>query len=152
MDVCGVLTVNAHELPVTPVPTQALYANISLLEHSCINNASKHFDGDFRVVVRAAVNIKKGEHISINYSDPMWGTTARQLHLGETKYFTCHCERCSDPTELGTMFSSIRCPQCTVEQIMLECWKTVPYKRPTFEFLAHMFEDFNITSQPQYME
>jgi len=116
LDVCGVLTVNSHELPVTPVPVQALYANISLLEHSCINNASKHFDGDFRVVVRAAVNIKKGEHISINYSDPMWGTTARQLHLGETKYFTCHCERCSDPTELGTLFSSIRCPQCTVEQ------------------------------------
>jgi len=53
-----------------------------ILEHSCINNASKHFDGDFRVVVRAAVNIKKGEHISINYSDPMWGTASRQLHLG----------------------------------------------------------------------
>jgi hypothetical protein len=35
---------------------------------------------------------------------------------------------------------------------MLECWKADPYKRPTFEFLAHMFEDFNITSQPQYME
>ena len=30
------------------MPVQALYANISLLEHSCINNASKHFDGDFR--------------------------------------------------------------------------------------------------------
>ena len=35
---------------------------------------------------------------------------------------------------------------------MLECWKSDPFKRPTFEFLAHMFEDFNITSQPQYME
>ena len=86
LDVCGVLNVNAHELPVTPTPVQALYANISILEHSCINNASKHFDGDFRVVIRAAVNIKKGEHISINYSDPMWGTNSRQLHLGK------HCE------------------------------------------------------------
>ena len=35
-----------------------------------------------RVVIRAAVNIKKGEHISINYSDPMWGSANRQLHLG----------------------------------------------------------------------
>jgi hypothetical protein len=34
--------------PLLQVPVQALYANISLLEHSCINNASKHFDGDFR--------------------------------------------------------------------------------------------------------
>ena len=93
----------------TPTPTQALYANISILEHSCINNASKHFDGDnrlaiiwepslnenrhyivfinpyysdSRVVIRAAINIKKGEHISINYSDPMWGSANRQLHLG----------------------------------------------------------------------
>jgi len=116
LDVCGVLMVNSHELPVTTIPVQALYANISLLEHSCINNASKHFDGDFRVVVRAAVNIKKGEHISINYSDPMWGTASRQIHLGETKYFSCQCPRCRDPTEMGTMFSSIRCPQCTAEQ------------------------------------
>ena len=37
-----------------------------------------------RVVIRAAVNIKKGEHISINYSDPMWGTCNRQIHLGES--------------------------------------------------------------------
>ena len=71
------------QVPVTPTPSQALYANISILEHSCINNASKHFDGDNRVVIRAAVNIKKGEHISINYSDPMWGSANRQLHLGK---------------------------------------------------------------------
>jgi len=114
-DVCGILNVNAHEVPTTPTPTQALYANISILEHSCINNASKHFDGDNRVVIRAAVNIKKGEHISINYSDPMWGSANRQLHLAETKYFICSCPRCVDPTELGTMFSSIRCPQCTAD-------------------------------------
>lgn len=116
LDICGVLFVNSHELPVTPQPTQAIFANISLLEHNCLNNASKHFDGDYRVVVRAAVNIKKGDHISINYSDPMWGTFNRQYHLYETKYFTCRCVRCVDPTELGTMFSSVRCPQCSAEQ------------------------------------
>ena len=27
----------------------------------------------------------------------------------------CSCPRCCDNTELGTMFSSIRCPQCTAE-------------------------------------
>ena len=32
----------------------------------------------------------------------------------ETKYFTCTCQRCSDSTELGTEFSSLRCPNsCT---------------------------------------
>lgn len=37
-------------------------------------------------------------------------------------------------------------------QIMLEAWNRDPFKRPTFEFLTHMFEDFNITTQNQYME
>ena len=38
------------------------------------------------------------------------------LFPDETKYFTCRCVRCADPTELGTMFSSVRCPQCSAEQ------------------------------------
>ena len=41
---------------------------------------------------------------------------------------------------------------CKLFQIMLECWNREPSKRPTFEFLTHMFEDFNITTQNQYME
>ena len=35
----------------------------------------------------------------------------------ETKYFSCRCTRCADPTELGTMFSSIRCQA----QICITC-------------------------------
>ena len=43
----------------------------------------------------------------------------------ETKYFNCQCVRCEDPTEMGTMFSSIRCPQCTVEQVCLGLTKKI---------------------------
>ena len=43
----------------------------------------------------------------------------------ETKYFNCQCVRCQDPTEMGTMFSSIRCPQCTVEQVCLGLTKVI---------------------------
>lgn len=34
------------------------------------------------------------------------------MHLREGKYFDCTCRRCSDPTELGTHMSSLRCPRC----------------------------------------
>lgn len=110
LHICGVLYVNAHELPVTASATQAVYRNASLVEHSCVNNASKHFDTGLNIQIRAAVPIRKGERISIMYSDPMWGTANRQAHLRETKYFTCTCPRCADPTEMGTDFSSLRCP------------------------------------------
>jgi hypothetical protein len=34
------------------------------------------------------------------------------MHLREGKYFDCTCRRCSDPTELGTHMSSLRCVRC----------------------------------------
>ena len=43
LDVCGVLTVNAHELPITTVPVQALYANISLLGNKEKNPSEKTY-------------------------------------------------------------------------------------------------------------
>lgn len=73
------------------------------------------FENRFILQIRAAVPIRKGEHISIMYSDPMWGTANRQQHLYETKFFRCRCPRCLDPTELNTEFSSLRCPSCSME-------------------------------------
>lgn len=61
------------------------------------------------MTVRAARDIGKGEHIVTCYSNVLWGTQLRRQQLRDTKYFNCCCERCSDPTELGTHFSSLRC-------------------------------------------
>lgn len=108
LDLCGIIYVNGHEVPVTQVPVTAMYFNASLIEHSCVNNASKHFDMNFNIQIRAAIPIRKGDHICITYSDPMWGTANRQQHLMESKFFTCRCDRCTDPTELSTQFSSLR--------------------------------------------
>lgn len=54
--------------------------------------------------------------------------------------------------ETKTLPSEVKIAQANVYKIMLECWNRDPIKRPTFEFLTHMFEDFNITTQNQYME
>jgi hypothetical protein len=63
----------------------------------------------FKIVVEAARDIKSGEHLTTTYSHILWSTQLRQQHLKDTKYFTCACERCKDPSELGTNFSTLRC-------------------------------------------
>uniref|UniRef100_A0A8D9F015 Tyrosine-protein kinase n=2 Tax=Cacopsylla melanoneura TaxID=428564 RepID=A0A8D9F015_9HEMI len=39
-----------------------------------------------------------------------------------------------------------------IYRLMLQCWDANSDKRPTFEFLKHYFEDFNITSEMPYKE
>jgi len=40
------------------------------------------------------------------------GTANRQHILKQGKFFLCQCERCKDPTELGTFLSGLSCPHC----------------------------------------
>lgn len=63
----------------------------------------------FKLTVRAARDIKKGEHIATCYSNVTWGTQVRRQHLRDMKYFNCSCIRCSDPLEIATNFSSLKC-------------------------------------------
>lgn len=44
------------------------------------------------------------------YTHALWCTRTRREHLLNTKYFTCRCERCADPTELGTHLGTLQCP------------------------------------------
>lgn len=39
----------------------------------------------------------------------LWATHMREEHLLTNKYFVCRCERCLDPTELGTNISALKC-------------------------------------------
>ena len=51
LHICGILFVNGHEVPVTTSPSQAIFRSASLVEHSCVNNASKHFDMNCNIQV-----------------------------------------------------------------------------------------------------
>ncbi|CAH1964736.1 unnamed protein product [Acanthoscelides obtectus] len=108
--VYGILDVNATELT-EEIEAMVLYPTASLLEHNCVPNTMQTIDEkeNFRITFRAALPIKKGEHITSTYTNILWGTSARRDHLKQTKYFTCKCRRCQDPTELGTYFSALRC-------------------------------------------
>ncbi|KAJ8680302.1 hypothetical protein QAD02_016089 [Eretmocerus hayati] len=52
----------------------------------------------------------RGDHLSTTYTHVLWSTRARHEHLRETKYFSCICSRCADPTELGSHLGSLKCP------------------------------------------
>ncbi|EZA57559.1 Protein msta, isoform B [Ooceraea biroi] len=104
----------AHDETVPPEGSVAIYETASLLEHSCMANTrhSFHVDdkGRPRITVYAVTSIKKGEHLSTMYTHALWSTRARREHLLATKYFVCRCQRCSDPTELGTHLGTLNCP------------------------------------------
>lgn len=107
--ICGIITVNGHEVPITNPPHVAIYEATSMFEHNCSANCNKTFTDEGSILIKAGTLIKKGDHLSICYTDPLWGTANRRHHLHETKFFWCSCARCSDKTEFGTYFSALRC-------------------------------------------
>lgn len=58
------------------------------------------------------VALEAGQQLQHSYTYTLDGTSQRQFHLKTGKYFTCKCDRCSDPTELGTNFSTLKCNSC----------------------------------------
>lgn len=114
---CGIIDTNALEIRLMEgTELLALYTNTCIMEHSCIPNTKhtfSHLTKDrndlYRITVKVVVPVLKGSHITTMYSHALWGTQARRQHLKDTKYFACRCERCADPTELGTYVSAMKC-------------------------------------------
>ncbi|CAH0725453.1 unnamed protein product, partial [Brenthis ino] len=109
MKCCGIVQINGHEVPLLEPEYVAIFDRISMVEHNCRANCNKSFTSDGQIILSAGVNISAGAHISVCYTDPLWGTEARRHHLSDSKFFECSCERCSDVTEFGTMFSAVKC-------------------------------------------
>ena len=110
---CGVLDTNSFEgtLDNNGRHGRAVFSAGAMLNHSCVPNAQWWF-WKGRLIVQAAVDIRKDQPVLINYTQTLWGSPARGAHLAACKMFTCSCERCLDPTELGTNISSIKCRVC----------------------------------------
>ncbi|XP_052755068.1 SET domain-containing protein SmydA-8-like [Galleria mellonella] len=119
--VCAAVDVNSFDVRGPQIPAigcseilRGVYLKASLLAHDCIGNTHMAINDNNLLVCHASINIKKGDVIYFNYSDPLKGTTLRQQHLLVGKYFKCTCLRCTDSTELGTYISSIICPECKI--------------------------------------
>eukprot|EP00088_Acartia_fossae_P007796 TRINITY_DN13658_c0_g1_i4.p1 TRINITY_DN13658_c0_g1~~TRINITY_DN13658_c0_g1_i4.p1 ORF type:complete len:561 (-),score=83.36 TRINITY_DN13658_c0_g1_i4:334-1905(-) len=92
---------------------RALFPHFSLINHNCRAN-SKHtcYIQSKKISVTAQADIKEGEEIEINYIAFIQGTFLRRKKLHAIWKFPCLCDRCKDPTELGTNLSTLRCPKC----------------------------------------
>lgn len=115
--ICGIIDTNALAIRLTEGSELfALYANTCLMEHSCVpstkhifNLSDKDENNIYNTRIKVVIPLAKGDHLSTMYSHALWGTQARRQHLKDTKFFSCKCQRCSDPTELGTYLSAMKC-------------------------------------------
>ncbi|XP_043274436.1 SET domain-containing protein SmydA-8-like [Venturia canescens] len=112
--VCQVLDTGAFETAALveekmSISLRGLYPLGALQNHCCTPNTRHHFDRRQYLYTRAAFPIKKGEELTMTYTDLIWDTGMRKQYLKMSKHFDCYCERCSDRTEFGTHLSALRC-------------------------------------------
>lgn len=113
------------------ISVSSLYPLTGLLNHKCIPNTRHSADNQLNGRLLATRKILKDEELHVSYSQILWNTPTRQVHMALTKQFLCSCERCRDPSENGTFLAAIKCfsSACTgyilpVEPIKLtSTWK-----------------------------
>ncbi|XP_068618073.1 SET domain-containing protein SmydA-8 [Battus philenor] len=111
---CGILEVNAVEIPSRGgFSIRAIYPRLAIAAHKCVPNiVHTILQNNYKVEIRAAVPIKKGEALYLCYTHALSPTYIRREYLLESKFFQCDCPRCADPTELSTHLSTLKCNKC----------------------------------------
>ncbi|KAK4876844.1 hypothetical protein RN001_009350 [Aquatica leii] len=73
---------------------------------------------------------------------------------GQVPYPGMHGREVIEQVEKGYRMPkpTSHCIPDEIYQYMLSCWDARPENRPTFEFLTHYFESFNVTSEIPYRE
>ncbi|XP_035686800.1 N-lysine methyltransferase SMYD2-like [Branchiostoma floridae] len=89
----------------------AMYAQASMINHSCSPNCVPVFRGS-RVEIRAARVILPGEEATISYTDTLTPTQERKDHLSFNYFFSCQCEACNDK-ERDSKMECLKCPRCS---------------------------------------
>lgn len=72
----------------------------------------------YRIYFRASINISKGTKLTYSKTKVILPTLLRRQDLIRNSYLSCFCDRCSDPTELRSHFSSLKCPKCKIGFLM----------------------------------
>ncbi|XP_053995158.1 SET domain-containing protein SmydA-8 [Hylaeus volcanicus] len=111
---CGILEINTFEVrTANGFSARALYPTVALMNHSCVSNTCHSISPtDYRIRLRTTLKVPPGGELYGSYTHSLLPTMLRREHLLEGKHFACACPRCSDPTELGTHMSSLKCNKC----------------------------------------
>ncbi|XP_063704577.1 SET domain-containing protein SmydA-8-like [Culicoides brevitarsis] len=120
LNLCGIFDTNCFDVkvPGAKVNARGIYFEAAMFSHSCRPNARHLFKPNYDIVIFATTDIKKGDIISLSYTQPLKCTLERRLHLKEAKCFDCFCERCKDPTEFGLYMNSILCTSCQTGKLV----------------------------------
>jgi len=109
--IVGIILTNSFEVVGKGCLLFGLFFPPAMMNHHCVGNVRITLDDSNRMTVLASRQIKKNTPINFNYGRSLDTTWTRQINLNENKFFTCQCERCLDPSELGSNISSIKCFQ-----------------------------------------
>ncbi|TRY73393.1 hypothetical protein TCAL_09913 [Tigriopus californicus] len=90
-----------------------LYPTFSFISHGCICNSRFQIHRDRKLVLRAQIDIPRGEEITTRYLPSMIGNIRRRFKIKNNWNFDCVCLRCQDPTELGSFIGITVCPKCS---------------------------------------
>ena len=105
----GVMKTNAMGFEPRGGEGQALYPLGSIMSHSCAANLELVGELGMTVAFRAKRKIVKGEELTIRYCSFLQPRHKIQEQVLRDWHFSCACTRCSDPSELGSYFSSLQC-------------------------------------------
>ena len=90
-----------------------IYSVYPLMNNHCYCNTIYTIKPDTKVMeVRAQRSIKTGEEVSTRYVLPSMEQPTRLEYIKKVWDFICRCDRCQSPSELGSMFSGLKCGLC----------------------------------------
>lgn len=98
---------NAHKAKT--VELRGFYPVSAFMNHTCVPNTRNIFTKEYAMAIFVSKDIKKGDEITCCYTGILWCTPARRFQLYKSKKFWCKCTRCSDPTEMNTKLSALKC-------------------------------------------
>lgn len=96
----------------------AIYATLSLINHSCDPSVVRHSYGD-KCVVRAMRKVSKGQEIFDNYGSlyPLTVREERRRYLRPQYFFECSCLACTEDwplySEIPSEIPIFRCKNCS---------------------------------------